>query len=166
MSSSKANVLIVEPLTGAAFAPFGDVISAAASTQMFFINDGTAQRFHALGNVDCSDQNGHPVISVVRAQPRALPFEICMLERHPLGSQAFVPQSTAGYLVVVAESPTHAPRAFFAANGAGVNFHRGTWHHPLLALNAITDFIVIDRAGEGDNCEEVELATRYWLQGP
>ena len=155
--------MIVEPLTSAAFAPFGDVICSDASNQTFFINDGTAQRFHGLGNIDCSDQNGHPVISIVRAQPRSLPFEIRMLERHPLGSQAFVPQSMAGYLVVVAESPTHTPRAFFAANGAGVNFHRGTWHHPLLALDVVSDFIVVDRTGEGDNCEEVVLAAAYRL---
>jgi ureidoglycolate lyase len=88
-----------------------------------------------------------------------------MLERHPLGSQAFIPQSKAAYLVVVAKSLTHRPRAFLASGGVGVNFRRGCWHHPLLALNTISDFIVIDRVGEGDNCEEVALSAIYQIDG-
>ncbi len=155
--------LRIEPLTAAAFAAFGDVISANNATQTFLINEGTAQRFHALGRVDCAAENGHPMISLVRAQPRPMPFPIRMLERHPLGSQAFIPLSKSPYLIVVASSPSDLPRAFLASAGEGVNFHRGTWHHPLLALEAISDFLVIDRAGAGVNCEEVQLAMRYLL---
>ncbi|MGQ0800969.1 MAG: ureidoglycolate lyase [Pseudomarimonas sp.] len=155
--------LLVEALTTAAFAPFGDVIAASSVTQTFLINEGTAQRFHALGQVDCAAENGYPLISMVRAQPRPLPFPIRMLERHPLGSQAFIPLSKSPYLIVVAISPNHRPRAFLAKDGEGVNFHRGTWHHPLLALDAISDFLVIDRGGEGDNCEEAQLDLTYLL---
>ena len=85
-----------------------------------------------------------------------------MLERHPLGSQAFLPLGERPYLVVVA--PPGAPpspasvRAFLAAPGQGVNYAPGVWHHPLLALDAVSDFWVIDRAGPGDNCEEITLA--------
>jgi ureidoglycolate lyase len=161
VSSADPQPLTIEPLTAAAFAPFGEVIAASAAGQSFFINDDTAERFHALGSIDCDESGGHAMISLVRAQPRPLPFEIRLLERHPLGSQAFIPQSKAAYLVVVAESPTRRPRAFLATDGAGVNFRRGTWHHPLLALDVVSDFIVIDRAGEGDNCEEVELPSAY-----
>jgi len=155
--------LIIEPLSAQAFAPFGDVIATAAASRKFLINAGTAERFHALGQVDCAE-GGRPVISLVRAEPRALPFVIEMLERHPRGSQAFIPQSNALYLIVVAASPDERPRAFLAERGAGVNFHRGTWHHPLLALEATSDFIVVDREGEDDNCDEVELAQRYRIE--
>ncbi|HPA01626.1 MAG TPA: ureidoglycolate lyase, partial [Chiayiivirga sp.] len=82
--------------------------------------------------------------------------------RHPLGSQAFVPLHARPWLVVVAASPEAAPRAFLARDGAGVNFRRGTWHHPLLALEATGDFLVVDRIGPGDNCEEAALA-QPWL---
>jgi len=155
--------LLIEPLTLAAFAPFGDVIATSSAAHALLINEGTAQRFHALGRVDCASGNGHPLISMVRAQPRPMPFQIRMLERHPLGSQAFIPLSKTPYLIVVASSPSDRPRAFLASTGEGVNFHRGTWHHPLLALDAVSDFLVIDRAGEGENCEEVALMEAYLL---
>ncbi len=150
--------LEVEPLTAPAFAPFGDVIDAAAATQRFAINAGTTERFHALARVQ-TDAAGHGLISLCRAQPRALPFEVRMFERHPLGSQAFVPLAPLRrWIVVVAADPASPPRAFLARNGQGVNYHRGTWHHPLIALDEVTDFLVIDRGGEGANCDEVALA--------
>jgi ureidoglycolate lyase len=148
--------LPVEPLTAAAFAPFGDVIAADAARTTYAVNDGTSQRFHALGRVD--SDGGATVLSIFRAQPRALPFEVRLLERHPRGSQAFVPLSGAPYLVVVSEDPAQPPRAFLARGDQGVNFRRGTWHHPLLALERESDFLVVDREGEDDNCDEAALA--------
>lgn len=164
MSGDAISSLTIEALTAAAFAPFGDVIAASAATRVFPINDGTAQRFHALGKVDCAAQDGHALISLVRATPRAMPFTIHQLERHPLGSQAFVPLAALRYLVVVAAGPEQRPRAFLASEGQGVNFHRGTWHHPLLALETISDFLVIDRGGEGQNCEVARLPVSYLLE--
>jgi len=156
-------ILPIEPLTRAAFAPFGDVIEAAAARGDYPINDGTAQRHHDIARIDCNAGDGHGLISIVHAQPRELPFAIVMLERHPLGSQAFVPLSPARYIVVVAESPEAAPRAFLASGGQGINYHRGTWHHPLLALDAAADFLVIDRGGDGGNCDEATLPHPYRL---
>jgi ureidoglycolate lyase len=156
--------LVVEALTPDAFAAFGDVIDAGAARTAYAVNDGTAQRFHALGRVDCD--GGTPVLSIFRAQPRPLPFAITMLERHPRGSQAFVPLSKLPYLVVVATDPQQPPRAFLARDGQGVNFHRGTWHHPLLALERESDFLVVDREGDDDNCDEVVLPTPWWVDNP
>lgn len=163
MSASAPLRLTIEPLSAEAFAPFGDVIASDCAAQQFPINEGTAQRFHALASVDCDAGGGFPLISLVRAQPRPMPFLIRMLERHPLGSQAFIPQSQLPYLIVVAESVEQTPRAFLASAGAGINFRRGTWHHPLLALTACSDFLVVDRGGDGDNCEEVMLPRTYLL---
>ena len=151
--------LPVEPLTPAAFAPFGDVVSADATRSVYAVNDGTAQRFHALARVD--SEGGTPVLSIFRARPRELPFEVRMLERHPRGSQAFVPLSGAPYLVVVAADPSSPPRAFLARGDQGVNFRKGTWHHPLLALERESDFLVVDREGADDNCDEAALAEAW-----
>ena len=159
--------LRVEPLTRDAFAPFGEVIDAAAAKQVYAINDGTAQRYHDLATLDCAHVGGRVILSLFRAEPRALPFEIAMLERHPLGSQAFVPLAVATrYLVVVSESPQTTPRVFLAENGQGINLHRGTWHHPLLALARVSDFLVLDRGGLGANCDEAVLARRWSLALP
>ena len=153
-----ARALRVEPLTRAAFAPFGDVIEVDSAINRYAVNDGSAMRFHDLANIDISLDNGHPLVSIFRAQPRNLPFEVRMLESHPLGSQAFVPMSPeVSFVVVVAADANATPRAFLARRGQGINYHRGTWHHPLIALDRVSDFLVIDRGGDGDNCDEVAL---------
>jgi len=155
--------LAVEPLTCAAFAPFGHVIEAATARTVYPINGGTTQRFHDLADIDVAEGGGRPLLSLFRAQPRVLPFTLELLERHPLGSQAFVPLDPGlRYLVVVAEAATQPPRAFLATNGRGINYRRGCWHHPLIALDRISDFLVIDRGGPGDNCEERRL-DQAWL---
>jgi ureidoglycolate lyase len=164
--SADASALTIEPLTRAAFAAFGDVIEAGDAAQSYAINAGTTTRFHDLAAIDTTRDGGRTIVSLFRAQPRPLPFVVSMLERHPLGSQAFVPLSLRPYLVVVATDPGATPRAFLAREGQGVNYHAGTWHHPLLALDAISDFLVIDRDGPGDNCDEVELLRRYSLSLP
>lgn len=163
--TAKLPALPVEALSAAAFAPFGEVIEAAAAKQVFSINEGTAQRFHDLATLDGSAEGGRVIVSLFRAAPRELPFEVRMMERHPLGSQAFVPLDPATrYVVVVASDPSATPRAFLVDAGRGVNLHRGTWHHPLIALEATRDFLVLDRGGPGANCDEVELATAWRLQ--
>ncbi len=153
--------LRVEALTPEAFAPFGEVIAVGAATRVYPINGGTSQRHHALARVEVG--TGHGLISIARAEARALPFAIRMLECHPLGSQAWIPLSQTPYLIVVAESPQHPPRCFLAANGEGVNYRTGTWHHPLIALDTVSDFVIIDRGGEGANCDEINLVQTWWI---
>jgi ureidoglycolate lyase len=159
-------ILQIEPLTAEAFQPFGDVIQTSARARHFTINDGYAERFHDLANVDVSAQDGRAIVNIFRAQPRTLPMQLALLERHPLGSQAFMPLSGRPYLVVVApatpdaDAPAiNAIRCFRADPGQGVNYARGTWHHPLIALEAVSDFLVVDRGGApGDhNCDECPL---------
>lgn len=151
--------LTIERLTREAFAPFGDVIAASDAVRHFPINAGNTERFHDLAALEAG--TGRLVMSIFRGQPRRLPFTVSMMERHPLGSQAFVPLSGLPYLVVVAppgEPPTAATlRCFLAQAEQGVNYAPGVWHHPLLALHAVSDFLVVDRSGEGSNCDEVLL---------
>lgn len=167
------HALKIEPLSSAAFKPFGEVIEASEAGHHFSINDGFAERFHDLAQIDVGAQGGRPIISIFRAKPRQLPMQLLMLERHPLGSQAFVPLSPQPFLVVVApaspEPDMQQLRCFLAASGQGVNYARGTWHHPLIALHAPGDFLVLDRAGaKGDaNCDEYTLTPDafFWIDG-
>lgn len=148
------------PLTRDAFAAFGDVIDTGGAAS-YPINEGTAERFHDLAEVDVDEAGGRALISIFRGRPRDYPFEIRMMERHPIASQAFIPLDRRPYLVVVAAIGTAPPaaalRAFLATGGQGVNYHRGVWHHPLLTLQEESDFLVIDRGGEGDNLDEARL---------
>jgi ureidoglycolate lyase len=161
----------VEALTAEAFAPFGDVIEASERAHHRSINAGFAERYDELARIDTGSDGGHPVVSIFRARPRALPLRLTLMERHPLGSQAFVPLAPLRFLVVVAAAGP-APgvddvRAFLAGAGQGVNLARGTWHHPLLALDAGGDFLVIDRGGPGaaDDCDEHPIeALDLWLR--
>lgn len=155
-------VLRPEPLTREAFAPFGDVIEASDAVRHFTINAGNTERYHDLAQIDAGP-DGKVIVSIFRGQPRELPFRVEMMERHPLASQAFIPMSGRPYLVVVA--PPEAPptgrdlRVFLARGDQGVNYAAGVWHHPLLALDAVCDFLVVDRSGSGPNCDEVLLET-------
>lgn len=152
--------LVVEALTAAAFAPFGEVIAADAAARHFSINGGNTERYHDLANLEAGP-DGKLIVSIFRGQARQLPFAVSMLERHPLGSQTFMPLGAQPYLIVVAEpGPCPGPdqlRAFIAKPGQGVNYAPGVWHHPLLVLNETGDFLVIDRSGPGNNCEEVVI---------
>ena len=149
-----------EALSFTAFAPFGDVIEVREGVRHYPINGGTTERYHELTAIDLG-RDGRGIVSIFRGQPRPLPLRLEVMERHPLASQAFVPLSGHPYLVVVApagEAPTPgALRIFLARPDQGVNYAPGVWHHPLLALEATSDFLVIDRTGPGDNCDEVAL---------
>lgn len=149
------------PLTAEAFRPFGDVI-ATAGHEPSWINEHTCQRFNDLADVDVQGAGGRPLISIFRALPRALPFSVGMLERHPLSSQAFYPLERRPFLIIVAEpgEQPHSQRlhAFLSGGDQGVNYRRDTWHHALLALGGPSDFLVIDRGGPEENCEEQPLA--------
>ena len=157
-----SRVLQIQPLTAEAFKPFGDVIEANEAARHFSINQGYAERYDKLALVDANDSGGQAAISVFRAKARTWPIELSVLEKHPLGSQAFMPVSGHAYMVVVApgvEQPdVDKVQCFLASATQGVNYAKGTWHHPLLALHD-GDFLVVDRSGaKGDmNCVEFSL---------
>lgn len=151
-----ARHITIEPLTAAAFAPFGQVIETSGA-QHYPINNGMTERYHDLARVELGGVHPRPLISIFRGQPYALPLTLKLVERHPLGSQAFYPLSANPWLVIVAEddagTPTR-PRAFAPAPGQGINIAMNTWHGVLTPLEAASDFLVIDRGGEGNNLEE------------
>jgi len=149
-----------EPLTAAGFAPFGDVIELK-DTPDKIINQGLCGRHHDLARLEFD--GGRAGISLFDAEPRALPYRLEMMERHPLGSQAFIPLNPAPFLVIVAEDAggtPGAPRAFLTAPGQAINLLRNTWHGVLTPLSAPGLFAVIDRIGPEDNLEE------HWFEAP
>jgi len=149
-----------KPLTREAFSRFGDVIETHAEVKNFAINDGFTQRYHDLAKVDVAENNGHTLINIFRSTPLTQPIAIKMMERHPHGSQAFIPMGENSYLVAVApagEFDVSKLEVFIANSNQGVNYHKGTWHHFCLALGSESDFLVVDRGGEGDNCDVLEL---------
>jgi ureidoglycolate lyase len=155
--------LAAEPLTADAFAPFGDVIEASDRAEVIPINYGWTTRFNALTDVSVGD--GRAIISLFRSKPLA-PLVLKVFERHPDGSQAFMPLQGRPYLVAVAppgDFDAAKVRVFRAAAHQGVNYAKGTWHHFLLALEAESDFLVVDREGPGENLDEVELAAADWI---
>jgi ureidoglycolate lyase len=159
--------LVPEPLTAEAFVPFGSVIEASDEAVKLDINQGHAVRYDRLADIDVADEGGVPIVSLFRARPLAEPV-LRAFERHPLGSQTFVPLSGRPYLVAVAPAGPFDPakiRLFRAEPNQGVHYRKGIWHHFLLVLDE-SDLLVIDRAGRGDNCEEVELAPGHeiWVQ--
>jgi ureidoglycolate lyase len=153
-------MLVPQPLTAEAFAPFGDVVEAGSGAQT--INRGTTRYFSDLARVDVTPESGRPRVSIYRVTPYRLPMSIAMLERHPLGSQLFMPLRGDRFLVVVAPRGDHidpASIAAFVTNSAqGVNYHPGTWHHPVIALSEGSEFLVVDREGPGANCDEHPFA--------
>jgi ureidoglycolate lyase len=143
-----------EPLTIAAFAPYGDVLDATGTPDRM-INAGLCARFHDRARIDIAD--GRTGLSVFDAVARSLPYAFDLVERHPLGSQAFVPMTEAPFLVIVApdeHGTPGTPRAFLTNGAQGINLHRGTWHGVLTPLQAPGLFAVLDRIGEGPNLEE------------
>ena len=148
----------VEPLTKAAFAPFGDVVETLGAPAIA-INQRFASRCNGLAAIDTAPSGGTTNVSLFIAQPRPLPVAIALMERHPLGSQMFVPMQNRPWLVLVCANPRVCAsfRAFRASGIQGVNYARNVWHHPLLVLDQDSQFLVVDRAGPGNNLEEFEL---------
>ena len=152
--------LTPEPLTAHAFAPFGDVIEATDHAEQRVINAGHTVRFHDLARLSLDADDGRPCLSIFRTRPLPQPLQLTAMERHPLSSQAFHPLGGHRWLVVVAPPGRFdqaAVRAFLAGAQQGVNFHPGTWHHFSLALDGPSDFLVVDRDGDDENCDEVGL---------
>ncbi|WNC68298.1 ureidoglycolate lyase [Thalassotalea nanhaiensis] len=158
--TDNVQIITPKPLTKDAFSAFGDVIEASSHAKSFAINDGHTTRFHDLAKVDVDDNNGHTLVNIFRSKPLTQPIAIKMMERHPHGSQAFIPMGPNPYLVVVApagEFDVNKIEVFLAKAGQGINYHKGTWHHFCLALGGESDFLVVDRGGEGDNCDVLKL---------
>jgi ureidoglycolate lyase len=151
-----------EPLTAEAFAPFGDVLEAAGAPDRI-INRGLCGRYHDRAALDFGP-GGRAGVSIFKAEPRALPYRLDLLERHPEGSQTFVPMSQDAFLVIVApddDGTPGTPRAFVTVPGQAINFHRGTWHGVLTPLAAPGLFAVVDRIGDTPNLEEYLLDPPY-----
>jgi ureidoglycolate lyase len=156
--SAPARVLIAQALTPAAFAPFGDVIAPARNGNSSPINEGTAQRFDDLTQLDVSEQGGEACVAIFRTQDgtHVAPYPLTMFERHLLGSQSFVPMAQGRVLVVVTQGDDtpdeDAIQAFIVEPGQGVTLRRGVWHHPMITIGGADVFVIERRAAEVD-CE-------------
>lgn len=159
--------LVAEPLTRDAFSPYGEVIETRRDTPNE-MNAARFERFDDLCTIDLLN-DGPVAVSIARCRvPTSLPLRLDMVERHPLGSQAFIPLSPCKMVVVVApqgESVTSGSLRAFVSNGRqGINYRRGTWHMPLIAFAQGQEYLVIDRGGKEANCEEQTLDDAVLLQ--
>ncbi len=149
------SIIHIEKLTADAFAPFGDLIDTAGEPTKL-INNGLCERFNDRVRLDFDD-TGRVGVSVLYGKPYALPYTFSLVERHPLGSQAFIPMIDAPFLVIVAQDENGVPGtplAFLTAHCQGVNIHRNTWHGILTPLEQTTPFAVVDWIGDNPNLEE------------
>ena len=162
-------IIQIQPLTHEKFSPFGEVISCAEN-DFFHINDAHTERYHALVQTEIIGE-ARTGISIFRnIKTTTIPFEISMLERHPKGSQAFIPMQGQRFLVIVApnlnadEPDLSELKAFITDGSQGVNYRAGTWHHPLLTLESPSDFAVVDRIGSGHNCDVFQFNEKLLIQ--
>lgn len=164
------HILKLEPLTQETFAPFGDVIETDGRAWIP-INQGSTRRYHDLGSVQVLGDGARAGISLAVGNAFNYPLRVGMLERHPLGSQSWIPTNRVSFIAVVApngadDAPDEAGlRAFHVQGIQGVNYHAGTWHHPLLTLGMPGEFIVVDRVGDQPNCDERTLRREYCIDG-
>jgi ureidoglycolate lyase len=153
--------ITIEPLTADTFAPFGDVLECRGEADKI-INQGMCGRYHDRAKLDFGP-NGRAGISLFNATPRDLPYQLELVERHPEGSQAFVPMHQNPFLVIVAadvNGTPATPRAFVTTGDQAINFHCGTWHGVLTPLQGSGLFAVIDRIGDTENLQE------HWFDQP
>jgi ureidoglycolate lyase len=150
------------------FSKFGDMITTS-NIKPIEINEGYAKRFDGIANLNTSKDNGETTISIFSALKRSFPMKIDMMEKHPLGSQAFIPMKQTTFLVLVAPEGNkpnlHKIEAFIIPPEIGVNYNPGTWHFPLIATEDM-NFLVVDRKGSGDNLvieniEKEEVILKY-----
>ena len=158
----------IQPLTTEAFAAFGEVISCEDHS-FFHINDAHTERYHALVETEAQGESKVGISIFRNIKTTTLPLEISMLERHPKGSQAFIPMQGQKFLIVVAPAlNVHEPdvaqiHAFLSNGKQGVNYRQGTWHHPLLTLENPSDFAVIDRIGKDANCDVFQFPSSVYI---
>ncbi len=162
------NVIHAEPLTRDVFSEYGDVIDTRGAPPVP-INNGMTERFHDLANVQATGENARVLISIFRGQPYSFPLKLEMVERHPYGSQAFMPLTPRPYLVIVChdgEQGPALPRAFVTRPGQGVNYPANRWHAVLTPIGEPQDFLVVDRGGEEKNVEEFHFTMPYEIHLP
>ncbi len=119
------------------------------------INEGRCWRYSDLAKLDFG-ASGRCGISLFKAELRTLPLRLDLMERHPFGSQAFVPMDRASLLVVVSADDggrPGQPKAFVAGPDQAVNIHRNVWHGVLTPLSGSGLFAVFDWIGEDPNLE-------------
>jgi ureidoglycolate lyase len=154
-----------EPLTKEVFRPYGDVLETDGVPPRL-INFGNTQKFGNLADVTLGD-NGTAQLSIYRSSAIVVPFRILLMECHPLGSQAFYPLHQRPFPVVVAragEAPAPGDIRVFLTNGRqGVNLHAGVWHHYQLTLGQDSEYLVVERGGNGDNYREHRLSGEVWM---
>ena len=146
--------LQTQPLTTNAFKAFGEIIDATGEPDKI-INQGRCGRYHNLAQLDFT--TGKAGLSVFNAEARSLPFKLEMMERHPEGSQAFIPMHQYPFLIIVSHDKNGVPDtpiSFISKPGQGINIFKNTWHGVLCPLHSPGLFAVIDRIGEGPNLEE------------
>ena len=146
-------VIKPKPINKENFKKFGDMI-ATDDIKPIEINDGYAKRFDGIANLDTSIDGGETTISIFSALKRSFPMKVDMMEKHPLGSQAFIPMKETTFLAFVApegdKPDLNKVEAFIIPKGVGVNYNAGIWHFPLIATEDM-NFLVVDRKGSGDN---------------
>ncbi len=160
--------LTPRPLTREAFAPFGDVLDTNWRDH-YPINGGRCERYHDLATAEATGSDARVILSIFRGTPYSFPLELKMMERHPFGSQAFMPLSPSPFLVVVAHDAAGKPaepHAFVTAPGQGVNYPRNLWHAVLTPIGEPQDFLVVDRAGVEKNLEEHHLDEPWTIHLP
>ena len=135
------------------FKKFGDMITTNGIKPLE-INDGYAKRYDGIATLDAKKDNGEFIISIFSALKRSFPMKVDMMEKHPLGSQAFIPMKETTFLAFVApegdKPDLDKVEAFIIPKGVGVNYNAGIWHFPLIATEDM-DFLVVDRKGKGNN---------------
>jgi len=158
-------ILRVEPLTKETFLAFGDVLETEGTSPQS-INFGQTKKFAELARVS-AEAGGFAQLGIYRSTAIDLPFRIRLMECHPLGSQAFYPLHKRPFPVLVAKpggAPGPADIRVFLSNGRqGVNLHAGVWHHYQLSLGQDSDYLVVDRGGQGENYREHLLNEELWL---
>ena len=141
------------PISKENFSEFGDMISTK-NIEPLEINNGYAKRFDGIANLNTTKDNGEATISIFSALKRNFPMKIDMMEKHPLGSQAFIPMKETTFLVLVAPSSNklliEKIQSFIVSPGIGINYKAGTWHFPLISTENM-NFLVVDRKGPGEN---------------
>jgi len=155
-------------LTRENFAPFGDVIDTGGDNH-YPINGGRCERYHDLARVEATGENARVLISIFKGTPYDFPLKLSMVERHPFGSQAFIPLSPRPFLVVVCHDTPNGPgepHAFLTHPGQGVNYPRNLWHGVLTPIGEPQDFAVVDRGGDGKNAEEFFFTEPYEIRLP
>ena len=146
---------IIKPIkiTKANFATYGDLISSDDVKPMD-INAGYAKRFNNLANINTSKDRGETIMSIFSALKRTFPMKIDMMEKHPLGSQAFIPMKETTFLAFVAPSGDKPEiekiKSFIISPGMGINYKPGIWHFPLISTENM-NFLIVDRKGDGNN---------------